>query len=151
MISLLALLALEVLRDADRLDDLLELALGRPARVLDEVLGEQAGPDELLGDRGRAATVAAQRIEAGGDDADRIEAGVLPEGLVLDRGRRVQEDRRDLLEGHDLALEVAEPGELHLAGPVVDDRLLGDLIGRQGRRASGGSRRSPGRCTRRRP
>ena len=49
------------------------------------------------------------------DDRHRVEAGVLPEGLVLDRGRGVEQDRRDLLEGHDLALGVAEAGELDLA------------------------------------
>ena len=31
---------------------------------------------------------------------------------------------RELVEGHELAPQVAEPGELDLAGPVVDDRLL---------------------------
>ena len=70
------------------------------------------------------------RIESmpGRDDAERIEAGVLPEGLVLDGRRGVEDDRRDLLERHDLALAVAEPGQLDLAGPVVDDRLLGQDV-----------------------
>ncbi len=41
MISLLALLAGECLGHPDRLDDLLELALDRPVRVLDEVVGQE--------------------------------------------------------------------------------------------------------------
>ena len=69
--------------------------------------------------------VTAQRAQRRRHDGDRVEAGVLPEGLVLDRGRRVEEDLRDLVEGDDLALGVAEAGELDLAGPVVDDRLFG--------------------------
>ena len=73
---------------------------------------------------------AADRVEARGDDADRIEPGVLPEGLVLDGRRGVEDDRRDLVEGDDLALVVAEAGQLDLAGAVVDDRLLGqDVLG----------------------
>ncbi len=56
---LLAGFARERLGDPDRLDDLLELALGRPVRVLDELLVEQARSDELLGDRRCAAGVAA--------------------------------------------------------------------------------------------
>ena len=66
--------------------------------------------------------------------ADRVEAGVLPEGLVLDRGRRVEQDLGDLVEGDDLALGVAEAGQLDLAGPVVDDRLLGQGVVGQLRR-----------------
>ena len=127
---LLAGLTREVLGHPDRLDDLLELALGGPVRVLDERRIEQAGADELLGDRRGAARVAPERPERRGHDRDRVEPGVLPEGLVLDRGRRVEQHLRDLVEGHDLALGVAEPGQLDLAGPVVDDRLLGqDVVG----------------------
>lgn len=135
---LLALLAGECLRDPDRLDDLLELALHRPVRILHERLVEQPRADQLLGDRGRPTAVTTDQIESCGDDPDRIEPGVLPEGLVLDRGRGVEQERRDLREGHDLAPELAEAGKLDRAGPVVDDRLLGQLVGRQGRRVGEG-------------
>ena len=112
-----------------RIDWMISLSLrsSDPVRVLDQVVVEEARPDELLGDRRGAAAVAAQRVEAGRDDRDGIEAGVLPERLVLDRRRRVEQDRRDLLELDDLALGVAEAGEL-VAGAVVDDRLLGQLV-----------------------
>ncbi len=43
----------------------------------------------------------------------------------------VDDDRRDVVELDDLALDVAEPCELDLARPVVDDRLLVRLEGRQ--------------------
>ena len=133
MIFCLPSLALEVLRHPDRLDDLLELPLGGPGRGPGRgPRVEQAGADQLLGDRRGAAARAAQRVEPGGDDRRRVEAGVLPERLVLDRGRGIEQDRRDLVEGDDLALEVAEPGELDLAGPVVDDDLLGELVARRG-------------------
>ncbi len=124
MMSLLARFAREHLGHPDRLDDLLELALDRPVRVLDEVFRKQPRPDQLLGDRRGATAVAADGIEAGRDDRHRVEARVVPERLVLDGGRRVEEDRRDLLVGHDLATLVAEAGQLGLAGPVVDDQFL---------------------------
>ena len=56
--------------------------------------------------------------------ADGVETRVRPEELVLDRCRGVEHLGRDVLEGRDLTPERAEPGELDLAGPVVDDRLL---------------------------
>ena len=116
-----------VLGEADRLDDLLELALGKAARVLEQVVVEEAHPGELLGDGRGAAAAAAQRVEAGREDGDGIEAGVLPERLVLDGRRRVEQDRRDFLELDDLALELAEAGELG-AVAVEDDRFLGELV-----------------------
>ena len=111
-----------------RIDWMISLSLRSAVRLgsWTSSAGEQARTDELLGDRRGAAAVAAQRVEAGRDDRDGIEAGVLPEGLVLDRRGGVDDDRRDLVERHDVALRVAEPRELHLAGPVVDDRLLGE-------------------------
>ena len=57
---------------------------------------------------------------------------------------------RDLVEGDDLALGVAEAGQLDLAGPVVDDRLLGqDVVGQRrcGSARSGGERRCRRRPT----
>ena len=119
---LLAFLARIGLGQPDRLDDLARLALIGRAR---ERLGrEQPRADELLGDRGGAAGPAGQGIEARRDDADRVEPGVDPEVLVLDGRRGVDDLARQLVEGDQLALEVAEAGELDLAGPVVDDRLL---------------------------
>src|SRR5262249_58503777 len=61
------------LGDADRLDDLAQLAGGRQLGLGGPVLGQEALPDELLGDRGRAARLAAQRVDAGGADADRVD------------------------------------------------------------------------------
>jgi hypothetical protein len=120
----LALFALEELGDADGLDDLLELPLERPALVLDEARIEQARAHELLGDRGGASAVPTQRIDAGGDDGQRIEAGVLPERLVLDRRCGIEQERRDLLERDDVALELAEAGQFD-AVAVQDHRLFG--------------------------
>ena len=80
-------------------------------------------------------------VEAGRDDARRVEARVDPEILVLDRGRRVDDLAGQLVVGDELALEVAETGQLDLAGPVVDDRLLleGDVgEGRDRIRQAGG-------------
>ena len=93
------------------------------------VVREQALPDELLGDRRGAARPAAERVDPRGDDADRVEARVLPEARVLDRRGGVDEDRRDVLERDDLAVELAEPRELHLVLAVPDDRLLGQHDG----------------------
>ncbi len=148
----LARLARVRLRQADRLDDLLELPLDGSSRVRYQVLVEQTGADQLLGDRRRAATLAAQRIDARGDDGRRVEARVVPERLVLDRRGRVHQDRRDLVEFDDLALELAEPRELGLAGAVVEHGLLGDghvrEIGHRGKsvrqRCVDGDRRDSG-------
>ena len=60
--------------------------------------------------------------------AQRVEAGVLPEGLVLDRGRGVEHERWDVLEGHDIALELAEAGDLDLTGAVEEHGLLGQGV-----------------------
>ena len=128
---LLARRPAEVLGHPDRLDDLLELALGGPVRVLDEGRVEQALADQLLGDGRRAAAAATERIQRGRGDRHRVEAGVVPEGLVLDRRGRVEEHLGDLVEGHGLALRIAEAGQLDLAGPVVDDRFLGQRVGGQ--------------------
>ena len=121
----------ERLGQADRLDDLARLAL--VDRAVERLGREEAGADELLGDRRGAAGLARQRVEPGRHDADRVEAGVRPEVLVLDRGRRVDDLARQLVEGDELALQVAESGELDLAGPVVDDRLLLELDVRERR------------------
>ena len=130
MIGLLAVFLRELLGHPDRLDDLLELALDRPVLVLDELLVEEPGADQLLGDGRGAATVTAQRVQTGRDDPHRVETGVLPEGLVLDGGRGVDDDRRDVIEVDDLPLEVPESRELGLPGAVIDDRLLGqDVLG----------------------
>ena len=120
-------LSSEVLGEPDRLDDLLELALGEAAAVLEQVALEEAHPRQLLGDGRGTAAPAAQRVEAGREDRDGIEAGVLPERLVLDGRRRVEQDRRDLVVLDDFALELPEAGELG-AVAVEDDRFLGQLV-----------------------
>ena len=83
--------------------------------------------------------LALQGVEAGRHDADRVEARVGPEVLVLDGGRRVDDLARQLVEGHELALQVAEAGQLDLAGPVVDDRLLLEVDVRERRDLGSGS------------
>ena len=133
-----------------------DLALVRGA--LERLGRQEPGADELLGDRRGAARPAGDGVEAGRHDADGVEARVDPEVLVLDGGRRVEHLAGSLVERDELALEVAEAGELDLAGPVVDDRLLlelevgeGCLRGRAGRRRSSCTRprRRPRRCPRR--
>ena len=86
--------------------------------------------DELLGDRRGAAGAAGQGVEPGGDDGAHVEAGVRPEILVLDRGRRIDHLGRDVVELDELSTKDAEAGELDRAGPVVDDRRLleGDAL-----------------------
>ncbi len=121
---LLAGLARIRLGQADRLDDLLGLALVDAA--LERRRREQPRADELLGDRRSAAVAAVEGVDGRRDEARGIEAGVLPERLVLDGRGRVDEARRDLVERHDLAPVVPEPGEQHVVGAVVDRRLLGE-------------------------
>ena len=50
--------------------------------------------------------------------------GLLQKSLSSIDGRRVDDLARQLVVRDELALQVAEAGELDLAGPVVDDRLL---------------------------
>ena len=80
----------------------------------------------------RTAPVTLERVEGRRADGHRVEAGVRPEGLVLDRGQGVEQRRRDLVEGDDLAALCAEAGQLDLAVAVLDDRLLveGDVLER---------------------
>ena len=124
-----------------RIDWMISRDLALVGRALEGRRREEPGPDELLGDRRGAARTARDRVEAGRHDADRVEPGVDPEVLVLDRGRGVDDLARQLVEGDELALQVTEAGQLDLAGPVVDDRLLleldvregGDRVGQTGR------------------
>ena len=122
--QLLALVARVGLGQADRLDDLAELALVLVGAGLDVRVGQQAVADELLGDRGTAAVVALEGVDGGRGEADGVEAGVLPERLVLDRGRRIDELGRDVLVRDELAAVRAEAREEHLPGAVVYARLL---------------------------
>jgi hypothetical protein len=132
---LLALVARVGLGQPDRLDDLAHLAL--IGRVGEGFWWKEAGADELLGDRRRTTRTAGERIEAGADDRRRVEAGVRPKELVLDRGRGIEHLGRDVLEARDLTPLGTEPRELHLAGPVVDDRLLLEAEVLEGRRGVG--------------
>ena len=114
----------------DRLDDLAELPLVAVDALVHELFGQEPASNQLLGDRGAAAVVALQRVDGRGDEASRIEAGVLPERLVLDRRRGVDEDGRDLVE----------------ASPPRGGRTRGEPAGprRSGRRRpSAGRTRSP--------
>ena len=111
------------------IDWMISLDLALVAAALEGARREEPRPDQLLGDRRGTALVAAGGVDRGRDDADGIEPGVLPERLVLDRGRRVDQPRRDLLVLDVVALDLPEPGELDLAGPVVDLGLLGEIEG----------------------
>src|SRR5439155_750638 len=122
---LFALLAGVGLGQAERLDDLPDLPL--LAAAAERGLREQSGADELLGDRRAAARMALERVEGRRHEAAEVEAGVRPEVLVLDRRRRVEQLGRDLLEGDELALELAEPGQLDLAAAIGDPSLLVEL------------------------
>ena len=142
MICLLARLARELLGHPDRLDDLLELALGGPVRVLDERRVEQPRADELLGDRRGAAAVAAERTRAPPtrsrpDRSPAFSQNVLSSTAVVASSSTFGISSKV----DDLALGVAEAGQLDLAGPVVDDRLLGQDVVGQRRRVD----RDPGR------
>ncbi len=120
------------LRHADRLDDLLDLALDRPFGVLDQGGIKEPLAHELLGKGRRTAPVTLERVEGRRAQGHRVEARVRPEGLVLDRGQGVKQSRRDLVEGDDFAALGAEAGQLDLPGTVPDDRLLveGDVLER---------------------
>jgi hypothetical protein len=67
-----------------------------------------------------AAGVAGEGVHRRGDEAAEIEARVRPEVLVLDRRRRVDHLRRDLVVGHELAAMLPEGGELDRARSVED-------------------------------
>src|SRR5690349_4242501 len=82
---------------------------------------------ELLRDRGGPPAGSADGVDPRRDDRGRVEARVVPERLVLDRGRRIDEHRWDLVVRYDVTLELAEPGELGLPGPIEDDDLLWQL------------------------
>ena len=116
------------LRDADRLDDLLDLAAEREVGLRGAVGGQQALADELLGDRGAAARAcrAAHRARTRGcptGSNPALSQKVRSSAAVV----ASDEHRRDLVPGHDRAVELAEGGQLDLAGPVVDHGLLGQL------------------------
>ena len=119
---LLAGLPREGLGQADRLDDLADLAVVDGA--LERVLREESRTHELLGDRRCASGAAGERVEPGGDDRADVEARVGPEILVLDRSRRVDHLARDVSELDELSAEHAEAGQLDRACPVVNDRRL---------------------------
>src|SRR5207344_1212649 len=76
--------------------------------------------------------VAPDRIDGGSGDRERVEAGVRPEGLVLDGGRRVDQGRGDLVELQRRAMLTAvECGQHRLPVAGVDDRIADrvDLVG----------------------
>ncbi len=75
------------LGDADRLDDLLDLALDSALGVLDQGGIEEPLAHELLGEGRRPAPVTLERVEGRRAERHRVEARVGPEGLVLDRGQ----------------------------------------------------------------
>ena len=79
----------------------------------------------MLGDRRGAAVALARRVLRDRlGDRGRVDALVRPERPVLGDHGRVQHEVRDLRVAHHPPLLALEPGELHLAGAVVDDRWL---------------------------
>ncbi len=113
-----------LVRQPERLDDLLGLA-HVAVRAGHDVLRQEPRPDELLGDRRRAALADAGRVLGHGrDQGGGVDAGVVPEGAVLGRRRRIEDEGRDIGVVDDTPALVLEPSELGLAGAVVDDRRL---------------------------
>ncbi len=110
------------LGEAERLDDLADLPL--LAAAVERLGGQETRSDQLLGDRRAAARPALEGVDRRGHEAGDVEARVGPEILVLDRGRRIEQLGRQLGERHQLALELTEPGEDRLVGPVADRGLL---------------------------
>ena len=86
--------------------------------------GQEARPDQLHRHRRGATLPAVEAVDGGGHDPERVESRILPERLVLDRGGRVDELGRDLVEGHEIPAIAAQRREQDLAGAVVDGRLL---------------------------
>jgi hypothetical protein len=84
---LLAFLTRELLGELDRLDDLLDLAVDRAGGRRQKALF-----DELLGDGGGASRASGDGVSERRQDRRGIEAGVGPEGLVLCRRGRVEDD-----------------------------------------------------------
>ena len=119
---LLALVARELLRQPDRLDDLLDLPIDCAGRRRQKAL-----PDELLGDRRGASGATRDRVTEGRQDGRGVEARVGPERLVFGAGRGVEDDVRDLGELEDAPVLGSEGGQLDCAGPVVEHRLLAEV------------------------
>ncbi len=103
--------------------------------MISRILRSSRLPSNALGGRSRARTSCWVIVEpprgrplivstVAETKSGEVEARVVPEILVLDRGRRVEDLRRQLGEGDDLALPLAEFGELDRAGPIGHDRLL---------------------------
>ena len=133
------------LGQADRLDDLADLAL--VGRALEGLGGQEPVADELLGDRRGTARPAGDRVEPGADDAERVEAGLIQKSLssIAVVASRISPGISS--NATSSRLEGPEAGELDLARSVVDDRLLLEIeVGRAATRGPAGRRRSG--CTR---
>ena len=118
---LLAGVAGEFLRQPDRLDDLLDLAIDGAGRRRQHV---RHASNQLLRDSGCATRRAGQGIAQRRQDRGRIEAGVRPERLVFGAGGRVENDVRNLRKGKDAAILRPKGRQLVLPRPVVQHRLL---------------------------
>ena len=123
----LAGLAREGVRQAHRLDELLGLAHVLVRARLCHLRGQEPRSNELLGDR-RSATLArpAGAFRGGRRDRRRVKSAVRPERPVLGGGRRIEHELRDVTEADDAPILEPELSELDRAGPVVDDRRLGE-------------------------
>ena len=122
---LLAGLAGEAVRHPRGLDQLLGLADVAVGAGRGRVRRQEPRPDELLGDRrGAPVTAAARVLGDRGEDRRRVEARVLPERAVLGRGRRVEDEPGNLVEGDDPPAFLLERAQDDGAGPIVDDGRL---------------------------
>ena len=124
----------------DRLDDLLDLALDRPLRVLDQRWIEESLAHQLLGDGGGAATVALERVDGGRPDA-RPGRSRCSSRTSCPRRRSARRCRAGEISSNVTTSRrsVAEAGQLDRAGAVVDDRLLVEVDVLAARRGSGRS------------
>ena len=133
--------AREFAAQAERLDDLLDLADVAIGARGDDVLRQEPRADQLLGDRRGSALAGSRGVLGGGREKRRdIDTRVGPERAVLRGGRGVEDAARQVLERQHPASLILEATELHLPGAVVHDRRLverqvveGGRIGQAGR------------------
>ena len=115
------------MREADRLDDLLHLAL--VDTPLEGCVRQENAAHQLLGDGGASATRSSKRVQGGGDKAERVKARVLPVGLIFNDRRGVDDDAGDFVKSDCLAQVGAKVCELNRPSTIKDARVLAEHDG----------------------